>query len=67
MFGLWTPETDGREYYDIEEGLTRLMSNQIAEEIDNQIIRELTRTINAGGNNEGDYLNRWLRMGDNRA
>ena len=49
---VWMPETDGRDYYNvnIEQELTRFMSNQIAEEIDNQIIRELTRTINNGGN-----------------
>jgi hypothetical protein len=44
-----------------EAELTRLMSEQIVEEIDNGIIR----TIN-GRNNDIDYFNRWLNIG-NRA
>jgi len=67
---VWMPDTDGRDYYglNVEQELTRQMSNQIAEEIDNQIIRELTRTINDGGNSiDGDYLNRWINMGGQRA
>jgi hypothetical protein len=46
---------------DAEAELTRLMSEQIVEEIDNEIIR----TIN-GRNNDVDYFNRWLNIG-NRA
>ena len=68
------PETDGRDYYglDVEQELTRLMSREIANEIDNDIIRELTRTINGGDqiairNVNADYLQRYLDMGENRA
>lgn len=71
---LWMPETDGRDYYglDVEQELTRLMSREIANEIDNDIIRELTRTINGGDqiairNVNADYLQRYLDMGENRA
>lgn len=41
----WTPD-----FYTVsaEAELTRLMSEQIAEEIDNEIINELTRRINGG-------------------
>ena len=46
---------------DAEAELTRLMSQQIAEEIDNEMINELTRRIN-GGNDNIDYFNRWLNM-----
>jgi hypothetical protein len=64
---VWMPETDGREYYDVTEQLTRHLSNNIAEEIDNEIIRTLTRRINGGGDDNGDYLNYWLNMGGQRA
>jgi hypothetical protein len=43
------------------------LSNNIAEEIDNEIIRTLTRRINGGGDDNGDYLNYWLNMGGQRA
>ena len=46
---------------DAEAELTRLMSQQIAEEIDNEMINELTRRIN-GGNDNIDYFDRWLNM-----
>ena len=36
--------------YDVEDELVRLMSEEIAREIDNDIIRRITRTINGGGN-----------------
>ena len=50
---------------DAEAELTRLMSEQIVEEIDNEMINILTRRIN-GGNDNIDYFDRWLNMG-NRA
>ena len=52
---------------DIEDELTHRLSEQIREEIDNDIINELTRRINGGSNHGIDYLNHWLRIGDNRA
>ena len=50
---------------DAEAELTRLMSDQIVEEIDNEMINILTRRIN-GGNDNIDYFDRWLNIG-NRA
>ena len=49
-----------------------LAQREIANEIDNEIIRELTRTINGGDqiairNVNADYLQRYLDMGENRA
>ena len=64
---VWMPETDGRDYYDITEQLTRHLSNNIAEEIDNNIVDILTRTINSGGNNNVNYLNHWMNIGGQRA
>jgi hypothetical protein len=67
------PETDGRDYYDITEQLTRQLSNNIAEEIDNNIIDTLTRMVNEGdsrliGRNVNfDYLEYYLDMGGQRA
>ena len=65
---VWMPETDGREYYDITEQLTRLMSR----EIDNDIIRQLTTMVGdvdqiSVRNVNADYLQRYLDMGENRA
>ena len=37
------------------------------EGIDEDIIRTITRRINGGSNHGIDYLNHWLRIGDNRA
>ena len=68
----WRPELvqDLNAVYaiDAEAELTRLMSERISEEIDNEIIRELTRTINGGNqirtsNVNADYLQRYLNMG----
>jgi hypothetical protein len=73
LTAVWMPESDGREYYglDVERDLTRLLSNEIAGEIDNNIIEELTRRINSGQNNEiqrnVDYLNHWIGIGGQRA
>jgi hypothetical protein len=73
LTAVWMPETDGRDYYnvDIEQELTRLMSEEIARGIDEEIITRLTRTINGGRNNEIqrnlNYLNHWIGMGGQRA
>jgi hypothetical protein len=50
----------------IEEELTRLMSRRISDEIDNQIVNQLTITANDGNDNL-NYLNRWINMGGQRA
>ena len=50
---------------DAEDELTRLMSEQIMEELDNERINELTRRIN-GGTDNIDYFYRWINM-ENRA
>jgi hypothetical protein len=50
---------------DAEAELTRIMSEQIMEELDNEVVNELTRRIN-GGNDNIDYFDRWLNIG-NRA
>jgi hypothetical protein len=50
---------------DAEAELRRIMSDQIMEELDNEVINELTRRIN-GGNDNIDYFDRWLNLG-NRA
>ena len=72
----WRPELvqDLNAVYaiDAEAELTRLMSERISEEIYNEIIRELTRTINGGdqiriSNVNADYLQRYLNMGGNTA
>ena len=55
------------EYYsiDAEAELTRMMSNEIARTIDDEIIDRLTRMVN--GNDNLDYFNRWMGMGGQRA
>jgi hypothetical protein len=69
LTAVWMPETDGRDYYDVTEQLTR----HIAEEIDNNVIDTLTRMVNGGdgrtiGRNVNfDYLEYYLDMGGQRA
>ena len=71
---VWMPETDGRDYYglDVEQELTRLMSREIANEIDSDIIRQLTTMVGdvdqiSIRNVNSDYLQRYLDMGENSA
>lgn len=76
----WRAENNDEDLFglNVENELTRLLSQQIAEEIDNEIINELSRRINGGGpsvfegpierlNNNFDYLNHWLSIGNQRA
>jgi hypothetical protein len=48
LTATWTHQEGELFGIDAEEELTRLMSNEIAREIDNNIIEELTRRINGG-------------------
>lgn len=74
----WAVTENPHNIIDAEDEITRLLSAQIADEIDNEIINELTRRINSDEpvefqgriqrlNENVDYLNHWLRIGDNRA
>ena len=47
---VWTPEHNAEDMFrfNVESELTTLLSEQIAEEIDNNIIEELRRRINGG-------------------
>lgn len=79
LTAIWTPEHNTQEYgLDIETELTRLMSEEIAREIDNNIIEELSRRINSMNppifegeierlSNNIDYLNHYIGMGGQRA
>ena len=68
---MWTREADEdlnqHHGIDAEAELTRIMSEEIARGIDEDIIRTITRRINGGDNHGIDYLNHWLRIGDNIA
>lgn len=67
----WSPELEqDLNFYhgiDAEAELTRIMSEEIARGIDEEIINTITRRINGGNNHGIDYLNHWIRIGDNRA
>jgi len=52
---------------DAEAELTRIMSEEIARGIDEDVIRTITRRINGGDNHGIDYLNHWINMGGQRA
>lgn len=63
---------------DVETELTNMLSEEIAREIDNNIIDELTRRINDGVpsifegriqrlNTNLEYFNRWMDIGGQRA
>ena len=68
---MWTREADvdlnQHHGIDAEAELTRIMSEEIARGVDEDIIRTITRRINGGDNHGIDYLNHWLRIGDNIA
>jgi len=66
LTATWTHQEEELFSIDAEEELTRLMSNEIATTIDDEILRTITR-INSGDNHGMDYLNHWLRIGENRA
>jgi hypothetical protein len=68
MTVAWNGETTIGQTIDAEAELTRLMSNEIAREVDDEIINTITRRINGGSNNGIDYLNHYINMGGgNRA
>lgn len=62
----WRPEPI-EDIIDAEEELSRIMSEEIARGIDEDILRTITRRINGGDNHGIDYLNHWMRIGENRA
>ena len=66
LTATWTHQEEELFSINAEEELTRLMSNEIATTIDDEILRTITR-INSGDNHGVDYLNHWLRIGENRA
>ena len=66
LTATWTHQEEELFSINAEEELTRLMSNEIATTIDDEILRTITR-INSGDNHGMDYLNHWLRIGENRA
>jgi hypothetical protein len=66
---VWGPDLIERRV-DVEEDLTRVMSEEIARSIDEEIISTITRRINGGYSNlqeRVEYFERWLDMGGNRA
>ncbi len=65
----WQPVEGGyignQHAFYAETELTRLLSEEIAREIDNDIVDELTRRINGGNQLNSlqervDYFNRWM-------
>lgn len=51
----------------VEEEMINTLSEQINQEIDDEIIRTITRRVNGGGEDNLRYLNHWLSVGNNRA
>lgn len=68
---IWTPQRHEDELanrnLDVVSELTMVMSEEITRSVDNDIVERISRRINGGSNHGIDYLNHWLRMGDNRA
>jgi hypothetical protein len=62
-----TVSWDGTTTINAEDELVRVMSEEISRGIDEEIINTITRRINGGSNHGIDYLNHWIRIGDNRA
>jgi hypothetical protein len=73
LTAVWSPQLveDLNEVHsmDAESELTRLLSEEISREIDNDILNTVTRRINGGLNLQErvEYFERWLDIGGNRA
>lgn len=65
---IWNPPFVDVEAYTInpEQELTQILSDEIARQVDSDVLDRITRLINGGGNQDEDYLNRWMNIG-NRA
>lgn len=53
-----------RHAIDAEAELTRILTEEIVEEWNDNMITEMTRRIN-GGDRNINYLDRWLNIGEN--
>jgi DNA-binding TFAR19-related protein (PDSD5 family) len=62
VWNITAPQID----MDVENELISLLSQEISREIDDEILRQVTQNINSGNNNL-DYFNRWMDIGNNRA
>jgi hypothetical protein len=65
LTATWSVQEHEHYNIDAEAELTRMMSEEIARGIDEEIINRLTRRINGGDNL--DYFDRWMNIGGNRA
>ena len=65
LTAVWTEDLPSA--VDAVEELTRLMSDQIAEEIDREILERLINETNEDLERTSSYLNYWLGIGGNRA
>jgi hypothetical protein len=65
LTATWSVQEHEHYGIDVEAELTRMMSEEIARGIDEEIINRLTRRINGGDNL--DYFDRWMNIGGNRA
>ncbi len=72
MTVVWSPQiaqdSNLTETIDAESELTRIMSEEIARTIDNDILNRITRRINGGAQlndlqERADYLGRWMDIG----
>lgn len=72
MTVVWSPQiaqdSNLTETIDVESELTRIMSDEIARTIDNDILNRITRRINGGTHlndlqERANYLGRWMDIG----
>lgn len=72
MTVVWSPQiaqdSNLTETIDAESELTRIMSEEIARTIDNDILNRITIRINSGAQlndlqERADYLGRWMDIG----
>lgn len=62
----WSPITGEVPTIDVENELINILSEELSREIDRNVVEMVTRRIN-GGNDNLDYFNRWMDIGNNRA
>lgn len=67
LTAVWTPQIHEDYGLDAASELTSLLSEQITEEIDREILERLINETNADLERTSSYLNYWLGIGSNRA
>ena len=66
LTAIWEPELNHN--LNLYDDITHMLSEEIAREVDLEVLRQVARRVNGGGNDNLQYLNHYINMeGGNRA